>query len=272
MERPFKQLDIVALYALASNMDDKTLLNFCNTDKYFNLKICKDDTFWKRRLDEKYPLLTEFKKGTWKQFYLKMTYYISKLEEIFGIPYIPTKSYNPEDFYMSYKNSENIFNLAMRNAAEGGHMEIVKLMIEKGATDFVGAMARAAKGGHMEIVKLMMEKGVTYFDTAMAYAAKGGHMEIVKLMIEKGATDFNQAIADAAYGGHIEIVKFMIEKGATSFDWAMRNAAYGGYMEIVKLMIEKGATDFDTAMNIAARGGYMEIVKFMIEKGSTNLK
>jgi hypothetical protein len=263
MENPFKQFDVVALSALASKMDDKTLLSFCKTDKYFNSKICKDDDFWKRRLDEKYPLLIEFKKGTWKQFYLKMSYYIAKLEEEFEIPYIPTKGYNPEKFYKEYKDRKDIFNWAMDEAAEGGHMEIVKLMIEKGATAFNSAMVYAAEGGNMEIVKLMIEKGATAFNSAMVYAVRGGHMEIVKFMIEKGATNFSWAMAFAAEGGQMEIVKFMIEKGATNFNWSMNDASKGGHMEIVKFMIEKGARNFDSAMAYASSRGQMEIAKYL---------
>jgi Ankyrin repeats (3 copies) len=263
MESSFKQLDKGALFVLASNMDDETLLSLCKTDKYFNSKICNDDTFWKRRLNEKYPLLVYFKNGTWKQFYLRMAYYIAKLEEEFGIPYIPTKGYNPEEFYKENKNNKNIYNTSMDEAAYGGHMEIVKLMIEKGSTDFNWAMGFASEAGHMEIVKLMIEKGATDFNTAMEYAAGGGNMEIVKLMIEKGATNFNWAMKNAANGGHMEIVKLMIDKGATNFNWAMKNAANGGHMEIVKLMIDKGAIDFDQSMADAAKGGHMEIVKYL---------
>jgi Ankyrin repeats (3 copies) len=262
METPFKQFDIVALSSLASAMDDKTLLNFCNADKYFNSKICDDDAFWRRRLDEKYPLLVEFKKGTWKEFYLRMAYYIFKLEEEFKIPYIPTKGYNPEDFYKEYKDNKYIFDYVMDKAAYGGHMEIVKLMIEKGARYFDDAMRFAAKEGHMEIVKLMIEKGTAMFDDAMYWAAGEGHMEIVKLMIEKGATDFDTTMAYAAEGGHMGIVKFMIEKGATDFDTTMAYAAEGGQMKIVKLMIEKGATDFNWAM-ASAKEGHMEIVDYL---------
>jgi Ankyrin repeats (3 copies)/Ankyrin repeat len=236
MESPFKQLDIVALSALARNMDDKTLLSACNSDKYFNSKICQDDAFWKRRLDEKYPLLIEFKNGTWKEFYLRMSYYIAKLEEEFEIPYILTKGYNSEDFYKEFKDSKYIFDTAMTWAAQGGHMEIVKLMIEKGATGFDWAMADATKGGNMEIVKFMIEKGATNFARAMCYAAEGGEMEIVKLMIEKGATNFNTGMKTAARGGHMDIVKFMIEKGATDFNRAMINARKKRNMDIVNYL------------------------------------
>jgi Ankyrin repeats (3 copies) len=233
MESPFKRLDIVALSVLASKMDDKTLLNFCKTNKYFNSKICDDPFFWKGRLDEKYPLLIKFKNGTWKEFYLRMTYYISKLEEKFGIPYIPTKGYNPEQFYKDNKNNEYIYDWATGYAAEGGNMEIVKMMLEKGAKDFDLTTAMAAKGGYMGIVKLMIEKGFTNFNWAMRSAAFGGHMEIVKLMIEKGATDFNSAMKFASRGGHMEIVKLMIEKGAKDFDTGMKFAVRRGHMDIV---------------------------------------
>jgi ankyrin repeat protein len=215
---------------LMNFVDNKTVLNMLSVNKKFH-----DDKIFQRFIEKKYPLLIEFKKETWKELFLRMTYYIAKLE-ILGIPYIPTKGYNPEKFYKDSKDRENIFNMAMYYAARGGNMEIVKLMIEKGATDFDWGMKNAANGGNMEIVKLMIEKGATDFDWGMYYASEGGHMEIVKLMIEKGSTDF---------------------------DWGMRYAAYGGNMEIVKLMIEKGAEDFNFAMKFAAEGGHMDIIEYL---------
>jgi Ankyrin repeats (3 copies) len=220
------------LYEYLTNFaDDKTILNILSVNKKFH-----NEYSFQRLIKRKYPLLIPFKKETWKELFLRMSYYISKLEEGFGIPYIPTKGYNPEQFYKDYRYRKSIFDWGM---------------------------IKASRGGHMEIVKLMIEKGPTYFDTSMAYAAEGGHMEIVKLMIEKGATDFDYAMANASKGGHMEIVKLMIEKGATDFNWAMANAAEGGQMKIVKLMIEKGATDFNWAMTDAAREGHMEIVKYL---------
>jgi Ankyrin repeats (3 copies) len=215
---------------LLNFVDDKTILNMLSVNKDF-----RDEKFFQRIMKTKYPLLIKFKNGTWKELFLRMTYYIAKLG-ILGIPYISTKGYNPEKFYKEYKDRKEIFDIAMAYASEGGQMEIVKLMIEKGATHFIWAMADAARGGHIEIVKFM---------------------------IEKVATDFNWTMRNAARGGHIKIVKLMIEKGATDFNWTMRNAAEEGHMDIVKLMIEKGATDFNLAMNYAAEGGYMEIVNYL---------
>jgi Ankyrin repeats (3 copies) len=242
---------------LLNFVDDKTILNMLSVNKKFH-----DDIFFQRVIERKYPLLIEFKNGTWKKLFLRMGFYIAKLE-ILGIPYIPTKNYDPEDFYKECKDSKYIFGWAMAYAAEGGQIEIVKLMIEKGATDFDWAMREAAEGGRMEIVKLMIEKGATGFNNSMIWASRGGEMEIVKLMMEKGATKFNKVMVVAARGGQMEIVKLMIEKGAMDFNTVIAEAAEGGQMEIVKLMIEKGATDFDKAMENAVREGRMEIANYL---------
>ena len=54
-----------------------------------------------------------------------------------------------------FKNAiSNLYDWAMSYAAKGGHVEIVKLCKEWGATDFNRAMSNAAWEGHVEIVKL----------------------------------------------------------------------------------------------------------------------
>jgi hypothetical protein len=85
----------------------------------------------------RYPLLAEFKEGSWKNLFIQMIYYISKLQEDFGIPYIPTKGYNPKTFYIDNvtKNKkhdkgdmEHLYDLAIKYAEEGGNDEIVRLI------------------------------------------------------------------------------------------------------------------------------------------------
>ena len=56
------------------------------------------------------------------------------------------------------------------------------------------AMSNAAWKGHVEIVKLCKEWGATDFNRAMSNAAWEGHVEIVKLCKEWGATDFNLSL------------------------------------------------------------------------------
>ena len=140
------------------------------------------------------------------------------------------------------------YNVAMAYAADGGQIEIVKLMIEKGANTYNWAMRIAAWRGHMEIVRLMLNLGANNYNDAMASAAESGHIEIVRLMLEKSANNYNTAMNYAAYGGHIEIVRLMLEKGANNYNTAIANAARGDHIEIVRLMLESGANDYNWAM------------------------
>ena len=164
--------------------DNRTVLQMLSVNKRFS-----DPIFFERVIDRKYPLLKELKKEdeSWRRFFIRMTYYIAKLDEEFGIPYIPSKGYDPEGFYKLWNKSKYIYNQAMAWAAYGGHLDIVKYLIKKGK----------------EANKRLD------FNDAMADAARGGHLDIVKYMIKKGADDFNYAIYDAVGGGHPEIVEYL---------------------------------------------------------------
>ena len=222
---------------LLKYLDDKEFLKMCILDKEYKEHICDENVF-KQRTELRYPLLTEFKEPdeTWKQLYIRMTYFIGKLEERFGIPYIPTEGYNPEKFYQEWKNNKYIYNRAMREAAYGGHLELVKNLIAQGACNFDFAMYRAAYGGHLEIVKFFIDQGARHFNRAMAGAARGGHLEIVKYLITQGANNFDWAMEGAARQGHLEIVKYLIDRGARDFNRAMVGAAGAGHTEIVNYL------------------------------------
>lgn len=181
--------------------DDRTILNMLSVNKKYN-----NEQFFKQVMERKYPLLIEFKKPeqSWKQFFISMVYCISKIEETHGIPYYPVEGYNPKRYCNRPK--QYILNRIMRIAAINGQIDIIKLMIEKGANDFNNTMVEAASGGHIDIVKLMIQQGATDFALAMIMASDGGHKDIVELMIEKGVTDFDLAIAKASLYGRQNIL------------------------------------------------------------------
>jgi len=124
----------------------------------------------------------------------------------------------------------------------------------------------ACKGGHIDIVKFMIEKGATDYNYGLRGTCEGGNVEIVNLMIKQGATDWDEGLYFACLGGHMEIVKLMIKCEATDWYSGLRGACKGGHMEIVKLMIKCEATDWYSGLIRACKGGNIEIVKRMIEK------
>ncbi len=197
------------------------------------------------------------------------------------------------------------YNEGVREAARGGHMDIVDFLIERGgyagcaisgaslgghldivkstmrkvgtAYKFRGDICCAAEGGNIDIVKFMLKRGDDSCEAAMVDAAREGHIGIVNLALEKEATYFLKgSMLEAARFGHIEVVKLLLKKGADNYRETMREAAEGGHIEIVELMILKMENEgmshlyYEDAMLEAAKEGHMDIVKLILEKGEYN--
>ena len=117
------------------------------------------------------------------------------------------------NFAIKLKKFDN-WNLGLYYACKGGHLDIVNLMIEKGAKHWNYGLQGACEGGHLAIVNLMIDKGANNWNLGLYYACEGGHLNIINYMIEKGATDWNEGLRGACFGGHLDIINLMIEKGA----------------------------------------------------------
>ena len=116
--------------------------------------------------------------------------------------------------------------------AELGHVEVVKALINKGASldqesaEDLTALMMAAERGHVEVVKAWINKDASLDQknakglTALMIAANCGDVEVVKALINKGASldqknaEGLTALMMAAKRGHVEVVKALIHSGA----------------------------------------------------------
>ena len=57
-------------YDIMMRLDDRDLLNFCQTDQYVS-KLCRNDDFWKRRYKSRFGGVSRPIKTTWRNFYLQ---------------------------------------------------------------------------------------------------------------------------------------------------------------------------------------------------------
>lgn len=164
------------------------------------------------------------------------------------------------DSYVGYVDD------GFRFAIAGGHTDIARLYIEKGARDFQRALVYATGHNYIEAVRVCKECGFDeYLDDAMAEAAHCGHIEIVKRCKQYGAVDYNEAIKWAAAKGHIQIVKLLQSWGADDFVIAAQEAAKYGHVEILILFKEWGLKDFDNAIKKAAEKGQYRVLKMLRE-------
>ena len=286
---------------LSKYLDDRDILNTLMTHKGFY-----DEKFFQSIMQAKYPLLTEFKKPdeTWQRFYLRMTHAIAKIKELFNVPYIPVKGYNPSQLYEKNKRYlghlrpeimgwvgkwgninliNSLFNslshadivYIMQGAAKAGHIHIVKSFIYNISTsNYNLIVSSATAGGHMDIVQFMIdkmiEKGIQpNYNFGMLAAAERGQIDIVKYMIQSGATNLTSGITVAARNGHINIVKFILEQGARDVDEAFLSAASRGHTNIIEFLFDKISNErrqylIDTALEVASANGHLDTIKFII--------
>lgn len=161
------------------------------------------------------------------------------------------KANNITEIYLIQNEPVN-WNYGLYGACEGGHKDLVLVMIKNGANDWNRGLGGACKGGHKDLVLFMIEKGANDWERALQSSCYGGYKELVLFMIEKGASDFNLGLQSACYGGQEELALFMIEKGATNWNAGLCCACDGGHVNLALLMVRNGANNWDESLKITA--------------------
>ena len=146
--------------------DDREIIIMLSLNKKFN-----DEKLFERVMKKRYPFLLRYRKEneTWKELYVRMVFYISRLKELFHIPYINVQDYNPETFYQNYKNANLYFvqKMALDKAAEGDLLAITYLATKMAKGDLRNPYFNAKAKGQREIMKYLLqlyEKEETIYD------------------------------------------------------------------------------------------------------------
>lgn len=123
---------------------------------------------------------------------------------------------------------------ALIKASRAGQLDKCIQLLKRNKTNDVSkrgkakktALMAAAEGGHFDIVNLLLEKGSSTDDrdkdgnTTLMLASIGGNVKIVELFLAKGAdpNDTNKygskSITTAAYHGPLDIVQLLLCRGS----------------------------------------------------------
>jgi ankyrin repeat protein len=118
-------------------------------------------------------------------------------------------------------------------ASSNGHLEVVKLLLEKGADPVVqdksgDLLYITALNGHFEIVKLVLENTddrvldnhQTFSKNTLIAASYGGHKEIAMFLLDKGVSvdahgeEHGTALQAAILTCSIPLVRLLLDRGA----------------------------------------------------------
>jgi len=111
--------------------------------------------------------------------------------------------------------------------------------------------AEAAREGHLEMLKLLTEKGCPWDDRICSYACENGHLDVLKWSLEKGC-ELNKGCSElAAKGGHLECLKYLHDNNCPWDSDTALAATKGGHLDILKYLYMNGC-EWNTKILIVA--------------------
>ena len=171
--------------------DDRDIINMLSVNKKF-----RDEDFFKRIMERKYPLLIQYKQNeTWKNLYLRMVKAIYGLQEKINIPYIPLPNYNPYNFYSNPTDDGTILTLISDILKVKGYYETLEKLLSLYENIYLGdnyEQFRQILNEHLFRIAIVAE-----------------NIEGIKIMFKKGGLGYRRIFFDAASLGKLEIVKYI---------------------------------------------------------------
>ena len=142
-------------------------------------------------------------------------------------------------------------------AARKGDLAAVKAQLDKGvnvnAKNRYGAtaLAYACDRGNVDIVKLLIERGADvnvkdsfYGATPISWASGNGHTEVVKLLLDKGAKGVDDVLIEAVGSSNTAMVKVALDTGGVSektLTSALSSATRHKQSDIIEMLQKAGA-------------------------------
>ena len=170
---------------------DRDLLNACSLNKY-TWKLC-DDNFFRNRLVIKYPDAVKYKIGTsWKEYYLRTIYYVSKMLEERQFVY---KNGNPRIYYDILFKTPHI-HVQLEKAAENNYLDLVNFLLNKSPQSLrsfyiANILGGAALNNHFDIIQhYLKEANTAALTQGLLRAIQGRHNDLAMFFVEKGAINF----------------------------------------------------------------------------------
>lgn len=134
----------------------------------------------------------------------------------------------------------------------------------------------AAQGGHVECLKLLIPVSdcTAHENVALCLAAKNGHTECVKLLLPVSTPILSNSIGAlrlAAEHGHAQCVQLLVSNCTDTNATALLSASLHGHWECVKILLPFADPEtLGPSLEAAARGGHAECVKLLLPVAGTN--
>ena len=214
----------------------------------------------------------------------------------FGLQSVVCKILDSED--VDINGATHIGTTALIRAASSGHVDLVKLLMSRGADPtkanwYGSALHCAAEAGHCESISCLLDSGMDvnlrddFGRTPLHCATDKSHLSAIELLLDKGADPTVRdhlgitLIHDAAGIGDEKLMRRLLRDKRVDISaltgkktTALHYAAMEGHANVVRMLLEVGA-EIDarrdggvTALHFAAERGREDVVRLLIEAGA----
>lgn len=199
-------------------------------------------------------------------------------------------------FNITSITSEKDVHKAFFQATLNGHICVVRKLLEMSKIDVEvadspnpawRALHFASYHGHIDIVKILLEKGASVNavskdqDTPLELATVNHKTEVVNFLLKNYKCISNNAINIAIQNGYVDIVKIFVEQGRSCkvLDTALQCAIKNEQVEMCKyLILEYRANcnlqdeNGNTPLHLACKKGYTHIINLILINRFANRK
>ncbi|KAG7383924.1 hypothetical protein PHYPSEUDO_003217 [Phytophthora pseudosyringae] len=163
-----------------------------------------------------------------------------------------------------YRDKYTYVNPALVKAAEGGHCDVVELLVDKSDKYTIAeVLMAAATDGRESVVKFLLEKCKLEKVTvarALKKAAEHEQCEVVKLLLGDFALE-----GENRSGGTTDSMVWNVRSGNSIIDLAFISAVERGRSYLVKLLINAFSRPISDALIAAGSSYQLEILEFILD-------
>ena len=177
--------------------------------------------------------------------------------------------------YLESPQRMNFFTMMLSYSCQQGHFALVRCLVENGADiddeRWAGMTYGAVVGGHWELLRYLLKKGAPVNHHTLGAAIRGGRLPLVQFLVEECGVEVSRAMVEqAAEWGRRDLVEYLIGMTPDALNAALHGAALHGRFDMARWLIERGA-DLDVnggpAMEQSVLRNNLEMVQWLAERG-----
>lgn len=135
------------------------------------------------------------------------------------------------------KNRANA-NEGFRGALAGGHNDIARLMLKRGAAPHSDGIYEACFNGHDDTVVHFLRPKEADLNKALEVACKGNQLQVARYLLKFKPSRLDDCLYVACGRSTDEMVKLLLDARAMRFDWALAAAVFALSASKARLVLE----------------------------------